>query len=208
MKRFLSRELKRKYDELGRAQALEEEGKWAEARELLRETRALARKAGVPHGMVSWRLAVCSDNLGEPEEAMEYAVEALEADPLSGPFRNSFEIVCRRIRDTLADPAWDASDPATARLYELLVRERETDDAAHLAMARHLLVLGEPARARRIVDALVVLSPRRAEAWALLAAIARGEGDEATARSAEVEAAACNDVGAPPVFGIPGRAEG
>jgi tetratricopeptide (TPR) repeat protein len=208
MRRFLSRELKRRYDELGRIQALEEEGKWAEAREWFLETRALARKAGIPHGMISWRLAVCSDNLGEPEAAMEYAVEALENDPLAVPFRNSFEIVCKRIRDTLANESWDVSNPATARFYDLLVRERETDDAAHLAMARHLLATGAPARARRILDALSVLSPRRAEAWALLAVIARGEGDEDAARAAEIEAAACDDAGGPPVFGIPGRARG
>ena len=208
MKRFLSKELQRKFDDLARIQALEEEGRWAEARAEFVQVRAAARKAGIPHGMVSWRLAVCADNLGEVEAALEYVVEALEADPLSGPFRHSFEVICRRIRETLAGEDWDVADPDTARLYDLLVRERETDDASHLVMARHLLAVGEPARAKRIVEALVTLSPRRAEAWALLATIARGEGDEEGARTAEIEAAACNDAGSTPVFGIPGRAEG
>ncbi len=81
MKRFLSKELRRKFDELGRIQALEEEGKWAEALQEFGAIRTLARKAGIGHGMVSWRLAVCSDNLGKLEAAMEYAVEALETDP-------------------------------------------------------------------------------------------------------------------------------
>jgi tetratricopeptide (TPR) repeat protein len=208
MKRFLSKELQRTFDDLHRIASLEEEGKWAEARVEFARVRALARKAGIPHGMVSWRLAVCSDNLNELEAALEYAVEALESDPLSGPFRNSFEIICRRIRESLASEEWDVADPATARLYELLVRERQTDDASHLAMARHLVAVGETERAKRIVGALVTLSPRRAEAWALLASIARSEGDEEAARAAEIEAAACDDVGATPVFGIPGRAEG
>jgi len=187
MKHRLDRELKQKAAEMQQAEELMEKGDFVQAVELMRGVRAEARKRRLPHGMVSWRLCVFLDHLDDLEEAFVMAVEAVDQDPLSASIRNSFHIIAKQLRDRLAAPDREPADPTTPRLYSLLSENDAAEDSTHLAMARFLVQSGDAAGARRLLDAVTVLSPNCAGAWALLESVAKGVGDEELAKKCEVE---------------------
>ncbi len=156
-------------------------GEHAEARRGLAALRAECLRAGLASAHLSWMMAAACDGLGEWEAALTHAREALDQDPLALPYRRSYALILEHVREALADEDRTAGDPTTPRLYALLVEAGTVDAASHLAMARWHLHHGEPAGARRILEALVTLSPSHGAAWQLLAESSRAMGDEARA---------------------------
>lgn len=188
MKTRPNREMKNLLMELKRADDLMEKEQWAQARDILRRGRATAREQGLPYGLIAWRLCICLDNLGDVEDALRAAVEAIDHDPLAHPFRNSFHIVAHRLRGMIA--AAEIGDPAVPRQYALLVENDAAEDDTHVAMARHLFHAGEAAQAARLLDAVTTLSPTCAPAWRLRAEVARSLDDEDAATRCDFEAMA------------------
>ncbi|HET8723863.1 MAG TPA: hypothetical protein VFM53_06615 [Anaeromyxobacteraceae bacterium] len=133
-------------------------------------------------------------------------VRALDVDPLSQPFQNSFDVIVGRIRAALAAGSRADDDPSTPRLYDLLVSADEADVPSHAAMARWLSAKGELDRAGTIAEALVTLHPGDPLSWRCKAEVARASGDAATADACMAEAAARGSAPAP--FAVPGVAQG
>jgi tetratricopeptide (TPR) repeat protein len=191
-------------DELRRGLELDREDK-AAAMKVYRAVLAEAKRLGFESAYLSWVIAVTHDEMGALEMAWEEIEKSVAADPLSLPARRSFEIIADRVRAALRAPDREVGDPSTPRLYGMLVRAGEADMGAHVAMARHELAAGRSAEARGLAGAVVKLYPASREAWKLLADVARAQGDEVTAASAELEAAS---VGAlEPMFGVFGQAK-
>lgn len=151
---------------------------------------ARARKAGVRSAHLTWLLAIVADHLEQSLAAFTLIQEALSMDPLAPPFIRSERIICRRMREALCNPAREATDPETPRIWEALVRAGAADDACHLALARHHLAKGNALQALRVVDAVTTLSPTFGDAWVLKVAIATELGDKHLATTAEAEATA------------------
>ena len=189
MKMRLDARQRRLLEDLHRLDELVERGDVERARKLLFAVRESMRSQGRGHGFASWRLSILADNEGELVEAMNYVTEALEQDPLSQPFRRSFEIIAGRIRTVLTAPDRDPADPSTPELYELLVRFDAADEPSHLAMAAWSLRAGHPRKAHALAAAVTVLSPGSVDAWRLRAAAARELGLDDEARECEQESA-------------------
>lgn len=179
-----------------------EKGELAEGRQILEEARALALRDGLGHGVISWRLAVVCDWMGDLEEAMGHVNEALQQEPLAPAHHRSFDIISNRIRRALTDPDRDPADPSTPRLYTLLVQHDEANTESHLAMARWHLQREEAQAAYTLLSALTVLAPTFGPGWAALAEAARQLGREDEASAHELEARMCNTGKAPP-FSMP-----
>jgi len=188
MKLRLDRELKDLVGALAQADHLAREGNWAEARDRLQNGRATARRLGLPYARIAWRLCVALDNLGEVEEAFRMALEAIDQDPLAPEYRLSFTIVARRLRERVESLV--PQDPSIPRLHALLAANDEADESTHLAMARHLVMQGDLAGARRLLEAVTTVSPNCADAWSLLAEVNAKLGDEEARSRCEVEATA------------------
>jgi len=192
-------------EQLEQAAALEERQELTEARDVLLAAQADCARAGIESGFVSWRLSVVFDTLEEYELAFKHVQEALRLDPFAPPFRSSFGIIVGRMRNAILAAEPGTTDFLVERLYKLLVRAGEGNDAVHVAMARDLNARGESELALRLVDAVTVLSPGCRDAWLARAAICRTMGDGEAARAAEIEAAALVDQSTTP-FAVPGPA--
>ncbi len=144
-------------------------GEYAEARGALAALRAELSRVGLESAHLSWMLAAAMDGLGEWEAALSHAREALELDPLALPYRRSYDLILCHMREALADESRSAREPATPRLYALLVEAGAVDVPSHLAMSKWHLAHDEPREARRILEAVVTLSPAHRGAWSLLA---------------------------------------
>lgn len=190
--------------EMRRAWDLVQDRRTGEAVEVYRAVLAEARQVGLDSAHVHWAYGVACDNSGDLEMAFEQMTLAIAKDPLSPPFRHSFEIVTGRIKAALADPERAADDPSTPRLYALLVRADEVDVGAHLAMVRYHLATGNAEQARALVDAVTLLHAGSREAWEAKAKVAAAAGDTAGAEKARLEAAALTN--GEPAFAIPGPA--
>lgn len=192
-------------EDLARAQELFEQGKYAEAREVFEQVRAAAQKLGIRSGHVAWGMAMACECGGDLAAAMQLIIEALESDPLAGPFNRTLDIIAESVRQALvADDR--APGDETPRLYQLLVQVGEADEGAHLAMARYHLATGKSELALKLVDAVTMVYPSSNKAWGLRAEIAVAQGDHEGAAQAQAEAAA---LGAEPVpFAIPGKVRG
>lgn len=191
-------------DEIRRGIDLEREDRSA-ALDVYRAVQAEADRLGVESAYLRWLVAMLLDEKGELEMAWKEFEKALAADPLALPVRRSFEVVAGRVRAALVAPGRDPADEATPRLYGLLVRAGEADLGAHLAMARWELATGRVAEARERTQAAVKLYPASREAWALLAQVARAQGDELAAAGADLEAASARVQ--EPLFGVLGQAK-
>ena len=192
--------------EMRRGFEASEAGNPAEALKIYQGVLEKARGMGLESGFVLWNLAIVADNLGELELAFDYVHRALTTDPLAQPFRNSFDIVVKRIRAALADDARAVDDPATPRLYDILASAGEADVMSHVAMARWCVAGGDLPRAAKLVEALVTLYPGDPDSWRCKADVARANGDTGTADECMAEAAVRG--GMPEPFAVPGVAQG
>ena len=192
--------------EMRRGFEASEAGNPAEALKIYQGVLEKARGMGLESGFVLWNLAIVADNLGELELAFDYVHRALATDPLAQPFRNSFDIVVKRIRAALADEARAVDDPATPRLYDILASAGEADVMSHVAMARWCVAGGDLPRAAKLSEALVTLYPGDPDSWRCKADVARASGDAGTADECMAEAAVRG--GMPEPFAVPGVAQG
>lgn len=190
--------------ELRRAYEAGQAGNFDEAAEIAHAVVEKAKALGISSPFAYWHVAVAADNGGKSEMAFDYITRALAIDPLDNTYRNSFEIIVKRIRATLAASDRAVDDPSTPRLYELLVRAGEADVASHAVMARYWVAKGDGTKAARIAEAMTLLYPTDREAWLCKAEVARASGDTATADACMAEAAATE--GEPVPFAIPGVA--
>ena len=197
--KILSKELRRGFDLAG-------DGNLVEACRIYQNVAERLRVLGLDSGFLSWHLAIANENLGELEKAFHHVVAALDTDPVSQPFLNSFDVIAGRIRAALAAGSRPADDPSTPRLYDLLVSADEADVPSHAVMARWLSAKGDLARAGAIAEALVTLHPVDPISWRCKAEVARTSGDAATADACMAEAAARGSAPAP--FAVPGVAQG
>ena len=206
MNRLTDARVQRMLQDMRRAYDLTQERKPEEALELYRALLGEAQGLTLESAHLLWALAVAADYSGELEMAFDYIVRAIEKDPLAPPFRNSFELIARRLRAALAAPERARDDASTPRLYELLARAGEADVASHLAMARHLAATGAPEKATELARAVVLLYPAAREAWLCAAELARAQGDAEAATRYGAEAALLD--GEPVPFAVPGVARG
>ena len=197
MKASKKKRLEELSNEVGRAWRLADEGKNGESLEVLLKVVADLQALGTRSAFALWHVAMVSERTGELEMAFDYITQALEEDPLASPLRNSFDVITRRMRESLADAARPAGDPSTPRLYGLLVRSGEADLGAHLAMARWCTATGDHGRARALSEAMTTLYPLDRSAWLCAAEAARATGDLELAGRATAEAAALDGPPAP-----------
>ena len=159
----------------------------------LQNFRAELARLGARSGWLQWQLAIGFDASGAPEKALPEILMAIEFDPLVPPFRHSHRVIVGHLREKLlaAEPA------AQAALYDVLLQAGEADEACHLAMAKTFAARGQEERARRVLEALTVLSPGCVEAWVALAArhLAQGRAEQAREASLELEAAMLGGAG-------------
>ena len=167
------RKLKAALDE---ARGVGQAGRHLEARTLLKQTHARARELGISSPELLWSLAVSCDYAGLPEEALGYIVEVLRLDPLSGSAAQSARIIAAHVREALADPARDPSDPATAQSHAQLLELAEADAGTHVALARHWAATCGGTRAIEVLEAVLVLEPGNREAWQELSAVGHRAG--------------------------------
>ena len=206
MKLFNNPKLRHLLSELDRARDLFNEHEHAQALEVYRAAQEELKRLGATSAFVLWNMAIAADNMGDLPVALDLVVQAVMLDPLAIPFRNSFDIIARRIRDALAAPERKVDDPATPRLYELLTRVGGADVPAHVAMARFCAATGDLPRARAIAAATTLLHPMEREAWLCKAEVARTAGEPEEAAVCTAEAAALE--GEPVPFAVPGVAQG
>lgn len=197
-------------DELESARELLEGGKPEEARQkyeaVLEELEAEGlESAYVFYGLAeTWRYERAQDperTLEGLERGFAACCEAVRLDPIHPAHQEQFAGFGERLRQRLCAFAQLPDDAAAPRLYATLLRAGEADAACHVAMARYLAGHGRGEEARRILKATVMLEPACAEAWRLLAEVARGAGDGPCVAECEARAAALAEVPAP--FGVP-----
>ena len=186
--------------------ALETERTKPEAAVLsLRGVLSEALRQGVESAYLRYVLAQALDQHGELEMAFDEIKKAMKLDPLALPIRHAFQELAGRIRASLTHPNRAADDPEVPRLYTLLLEAGEADLPAHLTMVRFELATGRLAEARARVEAVTRLFPAHREAWALLAQVARAQGETDVAAKADTEAATA--VARDPLFGVMGQAK-
>jgi tetratricopeptide (TPR) repeat protein len=171
----------------------------------LRGVLSEALRQGVDSAYLRYVLAQALEQHGELEMAFDEIKKAMKLDPLALPIRQAFQELAGRIRASLAHPNRAVDDPEVPRLYALLLEAGEADVPAHLAMVRFELATGKLADARARVEAVTRLFPAHREAWALLAQVARAQGEMDAAAKAETEAATA--VARDPLFGVVGQAK-
>lgn len=186
--------------------ALEMERTQPEAAVLsLRGVLSEALRQGMESAYLRFVLAQALDHHGEVEMAFDEIKKAMKLDPLALPIRHAFQDLASKIRASLAHPNRAADDPEVPRLYTVLLEAGEADLPAHLAMVRFELTTGKLAEARARVEAVTRLFPADREAWALLAQVARAQGENDVAVKADTEAATA--VALDPLFGVVGQAK-
>lgn len=126
-------------------------------------------------------MAVLHDELGRLEQALVYIIEAVKADPLCPDTDRSLGIIVARVRTALASEKWDEVSP---RLYAMMAENGLADAACHVAWANHLYASGRHEEALAVAQAVVLLTPRCANAWQLVEAAALALGREAVAHEA------------------------
>ena len=184
---FDDRRVEQLLSDLRRVQYLREQRRPAEALEACLSVIDRAAALGIESPDANYmaaRAAIHADNL---EAALSYAIKAVAADPLSTISRDSLDGIAERVRSVLSDS--DNANPATPRLYDLLVRARKADSKSHVAMARFFWHNGQAAEAASLLDAVTKLSPNARDAWALRAELALAQGDTALAAKCAAAAA-------------------
>lgn len=172
-----------------------------QVRDRLLALRARATALGIRSAHLDARLAQALLGLEALEEAFAAISRAIVLDPVHPSMGSLFMKIVNALRDRLDRASHDAADDAPPRLYDALSRAGETDARCHVALARHHLARGRTADARALLDAVTLLEPARADAWALLAEAARADGDGPRADELAARADALRDATTP--FGIP-----
>ena len=165
-------------ESLARAQRQCQERPPAESREELEKILLEAGKLGLAAPDVLWALAVVNDNLGDLPAALGYCKKALQFDPLSVSYRQSWAIIVRRLTEAVLDESRPLDDPEPLALCRLLASHGAADEAVHTRHARLLLGAGNVAEARAVLEAVLKLSPGSPEALAVLAEIAAAANDD------------------------------
>ena len=123
-------------DGVKQAQHEMDEGKHVDALDSLLAVRKL-KVRGPASSHICYLMAVCSYDVTEDYLMASHSIEeALALDPLCPAYYESFGIIADHIRRALADLGRSPGDKSTQKLYEILVRNGETDTDSHLAMAR------------------------------------------------------------------------
>lgn len=186
--------------ELRDVEALGEEA-LAQVHARLTAVKERAAALGIHSAHLESRLAQALLDLGELEDAFAAISRAVVLDPVHPTLSGLFLRVVSALRDALDEASHDAESDAPPRLYAALSLAGETNARSHLALARHHLGNGRVADARALLEAVTLLEPARAEAWTLLAEVARAEGDVPRAEEFSARAAGIRDAATP--FGIP-----
>jgi tetratricopeptide (TPR) repeat protein len=163
--------------QLDRIRELADKDEWAEARELLVQTRRHLEHLGVTSAYVLWLSAVAADKTEQLEDAVGFITSARDFDHFDPNYIRSERIVFDNVRKAMNDQAADG-DARALRLYEILLAHGEADNTSHLSAARCHLTAGNLEAAGKLANALVLLSPACAEAWRLKATLARRAGNE------------------------------
>lgn len=158
------------------------------ARSRARSPLATAKRLGLPYARIAWELCIVLDNLGETEEAVQMGVEAVDQDPLAPEYRHSLFLATEKLKSEVS--GLDPEDPSIPRLHALLAANDAAEEDTHIALARHLLVRGEGAQARRLLEAVTTLAPNCTEAWRLQAQVNEAVGDDEARDRCEFEALA------------------
>lgn len=196
--------------ELESAQELLEGGQPEEARQKYEAAREQLEAEGLESAYVFYGLAeTWRHERGQtPERALEAlergfaaCCEAVRLDPIHPAHQEQFAHFGERLRKRLRAHGQYPNEAVAPRLYATLLRAGEADAACHVAMAEHLASHGQAPEALRILRATVLLEPSCTEAWGLLAELARGAGDDASAAEYAARAAALTEVAAP--YGVP-----
>lgn len=165
------------------------------------DLKARAAALGIRSAHLEARLAQALLGLDQPEDAFTAVSRAVVLDPVQPSVGSLFMRVTHALRDALEAASHDADSDAPPRMYAALAKAGETDARCHVALARHQLATGRVGEARALLDAVTLLEPARADAWALLAELARAEGDAARATELDTRAAGLREAATP--FGIP-----
>jgi tetratricopeptide (TPR) repeat protein len=161
-----------------RAAALQkplDEGNW-EA--LKKEAQALigdASEAGIDSAYLWWCLTAAHDSLGETMLAIDAVSRAARLDPVHPAVIRAFSEVCGHARDRLC--AEEPTSSLIPELHERLSRIGEADVECHLARARYEFERGDTAGAVKLINAVLVIAPGKAEAWQLRYEVADQTGD-------------------------------
>ena len=190
----LNRKMKEAHD-LGDREA------WAEARDAFRAVIKEAEALGIQSAFAWMRLSTVHLELNEVEEAFAAISRCLLLDLVLPGSSSAFNSAVAAMRDLLERRSDNAADDAPPRLYAALSRIGETDPRCHVALARHHLRDGRLEEARALLEATTLLEPAGADAWTLLADVAKRHGDEAKAKELQARALALKEAGTP--FGIP-----
>ncbi|HET9555166.1 MAG TPA: hypothetical protein VFP50_19530 [Anaeromyxobacteraceae bacterium] len=124
--------------ELRRGYGLQEERNREEAQKVYRGVVEEARRLGFESGFALWNLAIVSDYAGELDMAFDYIMQAIAADPLARPFRDSFDVIAEAV--TLLHPA----EPAAWLCKAEAARAAGQLDVAALASAEAAALDGAP----------------------------------------------------------------
>jgi tetratricopeptide (TPR) repeat protein len=165
---------------------------------------ALKEKAaalGIRSAHLEARLAQVLLGLERLEEAFAAVSRSVVIDPVQPSISNLFVRVASACREALEQASRDAESDVTPRLYAVLSAAGETDARCHVALARHHLAAGRTGEARALLEAVTLLEPAHADAWDLLAEVARAEGNASAAEELSARAAGLREARTP--FGIP-----
>jgi tryptophan 2,3-dioxygenase len=189
-------EIDRLFHELQAAKELLDQRELPEARKALARVKRAAKRLGVTSNYLRWCLSSLYQAQRNPARALATIGEAVLADPLHPALGDRFGEAARGVRTELEERSRDPADEGAPRLYAQLLEVGEADWTSHVAAARHHLGTGKVAEAGRVLRALTLLDPTQAEAWRLLAEVARrsdapaGEAEALEAQAAAVAAAA------------------
>ncbi len=153
------------------------------ARSALEEAQAL----GCASASLHYQLADLLDDLGKHAQAFREVKVALHLDPFHTGATRLARNLARRLRGALRSGLRAVDDPAIPRLYALLAQGGETTLSCHVTMIRFSVATGQIARAFTLAEAVVALYPAEAQAWSMLAEVARAAGVDARAAEAELQ---------------------
>jgi tetratricopeptide (TPR) repeat protein len=170
-------ELDQLFHDLEAARATLDRDEVEPARKAFARVRRWAKRLGVRSSYLLWSLSHLHQRQGRVEWAYRAIGEALVMDPLHPNLQERFAELARAVREALERRSHAATDRSCRRLYDALLRTGEADWTSHLAIARHDLARGRVEEAGKVLGALTLLEPNRAEAWRMYAEQARKAED-------------------------------
>jgi tetratricopeptide (TPR) repeat protein len=141
---------------------------------------------GFKSASFTWLEAIYFDQNEEWPSALAKITQAAHLDPCNGGIQKSREVICSRVRATLA--GLQDQDPNVPYLYHLLIAADAVGLQDHLKMARYHAHHGHPEQAHRLLDAIIALNPVSGDAWAVKSLLLGVQGRCDEAQDAGVEA--------------------